>query len=118
MRVHLIALSSLLLTGCATSPSILKQSMLLEPGMSKAEVVDIMGMPRNRSFRENAEVLQFCRTGNIADEYVNVWLLDGKVKGLTNYKDGSGLLCGDDMREVDWGQAPPDIRIAFEHSLK
>lgn len=86
--------------------------------MSKSEVTQILGSPRNRSFRENAEVLQFCRTGNIADEYVNVWLLDGKVKALTNYKDTSGFLCSDDMREVDWGQAPADIWIAIEHSAK
>jgi hypothetical protein len=118
VRLLLIGLSSLVLVSCATSPSILKQSMLIEPGMSKAEVVDILGAPRNRSFRDNVEVLQFCRTGNLADEYVNVWLLNGTVKALTNYKDTSGFLCGDEMREVDWGQAPPDIRIALEHSLK
>ena len=88
--------------------------MNVNPGASKEEVLQMLGTPVNRSFRENAEVLQYCRTGNVFDEYVNVWLLDGRVAALTNYTDSSGFLCQHDLREVDWGQAPPDIRIAIE----
>lgn len=102
-----------LITACATN-GVIQKSMDIQPGMSRADVVNVLGAPQNRSFKENAEALQYCTTGAMSDQYVNVWLVDGEVIALTNYTDESGFLCSGDMREIDWGQAPADIRIAIE----
>lgn len=112
IRIFTIAIATVL-TACASN-GVITKSMDIQPGMNRADVVQILGAPQNRSFKENAEALQYCTTGAISDQYVNVWLVDDEVIALTNYTDESGFLCSGDMREIDWGQAPADIRIAIE----
>lgn len=59
LRRVLAASTLMLVTGCASDRALIDKSMSVTPGMTKAEVVSIMGNPKNRSFRDNAEVLQF-----------------------------------------------------------
>ena len=113
----MLKLAPLLIAMCLTSCAaggVIDRSMAISPGMNRAQVVEVLGAPQNRSFKQNAEALQYCTTGSVSDQYVNVWLVDGKVIALTNYTDSTGFLCRDDMREIDWGQAPIEIRISIE----
>ena len=67
MRI-LPLLGVVLVSACATGPRVIEQSMAIDPGMSRDQVVAIMGSPENRSFHENAEALDYCTTGNVVDE--------------------------------------------------
>lgn len=107
-------LFGLSLTSCATRGGVIEKSLAIDPGMTRADVVEILGAPKIRSFKENAEALQYCTTGAFSDQYVTVWLVDSEVIALTNYTDVSDWLCAGELREVDWGQAPADIRITIE----
>ena len=109
-----LALFAVVLTGCTTSGGLLKKSGQVEPGMTKLEVISILGEPQRRSFRENAEALQFCQTGQLSDSYVNVWLVDGKVISLTSYQHSADFFCTSEIREIDWGQLPPDLKVILQ----
>jgi len=113
MKRIILTCGFILVSACASN-GVISKSMAIQPGMSRADVVEVLGAPQNRSFKEDAEALQYCTTGAMSDQYVNVWLVDGEVIALTNYTDETGFLCSGDMREIDWGQAPADIRIAIE----
>ena len=49
--------------------------------------------------------------------FITVWLVDDVVYGLTQYDMQAGILvpsCGSKFREVDWGQAPADVKIKLD----
>lgn len=108
--LFVLALALTISAGCAES--VVNKSMGVAPGASRAEVISVMGEPRMRSFRENAEALQYCSVNIFVEtaQFSTVWLRDGAVIALTSRNGRSCAL----IREVDWGQAPPDLRISFE----
>ena len=98
------------LSGCSTTGQIndiQKKTILIDVGMNKKEVVDILGTPGNRSFRDKNEALQYCETGWNADKYITVWLKNGEVSGLTTF-DGYFVdgYCSQAFPPIDWGQMP------------
>lgn len=104
------------LGACASTASVNKTAVnQVQPGMTRAEVISLLGDPISRSFRENAEALQYCRTGGLGSDYnyfAVVWLLDGEVKALTNESKMQIFTnCRDAMPAIDWGQVPADIAI-------
>ena len=112
-----------LLTGCAStgagdSRSAISRSQDIQSGMSYEAVLAVFkGLKTRRTFRGEAMALQACSTvfPKIRDEYVTVWFLEDRVSGLTSRTRASGWGgCTDGMREVDWGQAPADIRIKID----
>jgi hypothetical protein len=76
-RVCVILLIAGLILGCAGSAKKLNHVNL---GMTKEEVVEVLGKPNHSSARENIEFLNYKLTSNsiFADEYF-VRLRDGKV---------------------------------------
>ena len=114
--------AALFMVGCATpavdGKSASEASMEITRGMSYSQVVVIAsGFPVERTFHGRGTALQFCggtpHTGRT--EFIVVWLVDDVVEGLTqyqgiNYFDGCNL----GFREVDWGQAPADVKIALD----
>ncbi len=63
----------------------IKNSLYLSPGMSKADVVDIMGEPVKNEFNKNVEEWHYCSTGQMADDYLAVFFYNGKVVATKNY---------------------------------
>ena len=107
--------STFLLAGCA---GLQGKSVAIVPGTTRAEVLKIMGYPKDRSFNgRRDEALQYCRTGFLVDEFLTIWLRDGEVDGLTTYTGTSGGLCGGGLRSIDWGQAPYDQRIKIDKNI-
>jgi hypothetical protein len=89
----------------------------IQSGMSYEAVLAVFkGLKTRRTFRGEAMALQACSTvfPKIRDEYVTVWFLENRVSGLTSRSRAAGWSCIDGMREVDWGQAPADIRIKID----
>lgn len=102
MRLLLISLL-VLLSGCA---SVRSRMARINPGMDKAEVIAIMGNPGDRQFNGNLEAMQWCSTGNFSDDYVIVWLRDGKVTGMNSYNNTVAGMCSGHYRTVRWEDAP------------
>ena len=108
--------------GCATgdgtpAKSAEAQSFLVMKGMSYSEVVNIFsGLTMRRTFRDSAMALQVCSGGfpKWTDQYVTVWFVDETVAGLSQWSKPADFSCQPGMREVDWGQAPADVKVRLE----
>jgi hypothetical protein len=113
--VLLLVLFSFLYTGCTTTGSVSnlhEKSMEIGPGVTKDKVVEILGMPGDRSFRGAAEAWQYCSTGFSQDKYITVWLYEDIVEGLTTYTRSDALgTCTQTFSSVDWGQAPNNLKV-------
>lgn len=66
-----------------------KKTILLNPGDSKAKVLEVMGPPKDRQFQGDYEVWQYCITGAGFGyhDYRAIWLRNDQVTGITSYKD-------------------------------
>lgn len=83
MKKVLLILLVVVLASCGSMK--LRQSYALEPGMSKKEVLSIMGEPAKSDFDRNIEEWHYCSTGFDSDEYIALYFLDGKLLTKTNY---------------------------------
>ena len=54
-------------------------------GMSKEEVIKIMGMPVASVFDRGVEEFHYCSTGMYVDNFVSFFFKDGKVVSKTTY---------------------------------
>ena len=104
----------------ASCTSIDSNSLKLEPGMSKADVVEILGLPDRRSFRGNDEALQYQGVVGYGQcVYITAWLSEGTLIASTERRGSSIAGCGLGSREVDWGQMPtPSIDINLNTKAK
>lgn len=66
----LFSIISVLLVGCAThgTQELRAKALMINPGMTKAEVVDILGTPGNRQFQEKNEAWQYKSYGMLEDD--------------------------------------------------
>lgn len=95
----------ILSAGCASTG---KASASLEPGMTKEQVLEIMGPPNDRSFRGTAEALQYQEIAGFGQcKYTTVWMSDGRLVGVSTRRGASVAGCGLGSEEVDWSQMPP-----------
>lgn len=81
--------------------------MKLSTGMSKEQVIQIMGEPDQRSFRGDNEALQF--NGIIGYGqciYLTAWLHKNILVGTTDRRGPSIAGCGIGSKELDWNQMP------------
>ena len=114
---------ALLVAGCGTNPSsnneeIKQRAMQIDPGMNKQEVIALMGPPEQRSFRGQAEALTFCGW-TVFQGFLTytIWFFEEAVVAMTDdmVHTGAGD-CSQFLSPVDWGQAPPDVRIKLDVS--
>jgi len=81
----------------------IQQSVYINPGMSKSEVINIMGAPGNKQFNGIDEVLQWCESGHIMNTYIIVWFNDGIVTQINTYKRGGKP---NDYKNINWNYRP------------
>jgi len=84
MKHILIALTIIFLTGCGVQQK-LSISFKLTPGMTKDEVVNIMGTPVKSDFKKNVEEWHYCKTGISSDEFLALFFYEGKLIEKLNY---------------------------------
>lgn len=108
-RIMTVLMVTALLSGCAGG-ALMRQSMLVEPGQTKQQVMEAMGTPGDRQFLGDREAWQYCRTGIGTDQFVVVWFRNSKTTGVTTYKAGqnAGYIgdCNQGFRTVRWEDAP------------
>lgn len=95
------------LAGCVThgTQELREKSILINPGMSKASVADILGPPGNRQFDGKNEAWQYKGEGFIEDDLHVVWFYDGVVVGYTA-ESSKDLRFGYDYKHIKWEDAP------------
>jgi hypothetical protein len=98
--------------------ALLRQSLMVDRGYTKKQVIEVLGPPGDRQFKGDDEAWQYCRTGISTDQFVIVWLYRGTVTGVTTYKAGSnaGYVgdCSQGFKTIRWENAP-DRTIEFRY---
>ena len=85
-----IALALLLLLSISCRTMVLaNRTININQGDPKSRVIEFMGTPEDRQFMGKYEIWQYCITGAGFGyhDYRAIWLVDGKVIGITSYKD-------------------------------
>lgn len=121
MRSALFLAAFLTLAGasCASvGGSSMRSSASVEPGQTKQQVLQVLGEPGDRQFSGENEALQYCTlSGNSFGSAVNgwrpgaytvVWLLRGRVTGVTTYRASVAQTnsCESEFQRIDWQKAP------------
>lgn len=107
----------LLLQACASQSPLLQNSASIKPGISVAELRQVMGEPKNRQFKGKNEAWQYCSTdysGFEADHFILIWLFDGVVSGMQTYRNTQYGTCESFFRTVNWEDAP-DTLVEIRH---
>lgn len=90
--------------GCASTGKSVGQ---LEPGMTRQQVLGILGAPADRSFRGTDEAWQYQEIAGFGQcKYTTVWISNGKLVGVSTRRGGSVAGCGLGSQPVDWSQMP------------
>ncbi len=100
------------LAGCSSQgrvSDLREKTMLINFGDSKEKVLELLGVPGDRSFSGESEAWQYCSTGFAADTYTVVWFENKVVHSITskNAYIVEGF-CNQAFPAVDWGQRPAD----------
>jgi hypothetical protein len=105
LRVLLVLSLLVALIGCGT---LAKKAVLINPGDDKAKVLEVMGPPGDRQFKEKNEAWQYCENdaGFAYDDYRIIWFYDQKVVGLTSYKKSEFGFCSAFFKSIQWENAP------------
>lgn len=101
-----IGLAALALSACGTLE---RKAVLINPGDSKDAVIKVMGIPGDRQFRGQQEAWQYCITGAGFGyhDYRIIWFEQGRVTGITSYKNGApGVSCKSQFTAIHWENAP------------
>lgn len=115
MKILIIILTSIVFVGCAAiNQSTMKRTALVNPGMDKEKVLEILGTPGNRQFKGKDEAWQYCQTSvwGTTDKFVVIWFYDGKVTGMNTYTQSQVGMCDSFFKTVNWEDAP-DKTIEF-----
>lgn len=88
-KILLLCLTTLLFS-CASTSEFMRKTMLIENGMTKNEVIDLLGVPKDRQFHDAEEIWKYELTGLTETKFYFVWFRDNGVTGLTSsYTDNA-----------------------------
>lgn len=57
----------------------------LSEGMTKEQVVEILGLPIKQEFERHVDEWHYCRTGISTDEFLSLFFYENKLIALKNY---------------------------------
>ena len=108
MKKIILPILLLLFSGCATKN---KAFFDINPGDTKASVIEKLGHPEDRQFKGKNEAIQYCTTGTSfgVSTFDIVWLYDGKVTGVNSYNLHRAGMCSGHFESVKWEDAPDNI---------
>lgn len=105
----LILLTALMLSSCSANLRSFQSShVLIDNGMSKKEVLEVMGAPGDRQFSGDDEAWQYCANsyGLEPHQYVIIWFYKGRVTGINSYKSSYMGFCQGAFKTIRWQEAP------------
>lgn len=108
MKFFGLIIPFLLLVGCASQPSAMFE---VNYGDTKSSVIEKLGPPENRQFKEDYEAFQYCTTGTSfgASTFNIIWLRNGLVTGMNSYTVNHAGMCSGHFRQISWEDAPDHI---------
>lgn len=86
----MVAVFAAMMSSCVTSwfTQLSKQSQNIQPGMTKQEVVDILGKSSYRSFHDNHEQWEYRKSVGGNDwEVVRIDFTDGRVVSMDSFRE-------------------------------
>jgi SmpA / OmlA family len=102
--LSILLVVALVSASCASTG---KAAAKLEPGMTKQQVLDLLGSPADRSFRGSDEAWQYQEIAGFGQcKYTTVWISNGKLVGISSRRGGSVAGCGLGSQEVNWNDMP------------
>ncbi|RUO29235.1 hypothetical protein CWE12_09630 [Aliidiomarina sedimenti] len=99
MKLSVLIISLALLAGCASQPSAIFD---INYGDTRASVVEKLGPPEDRQFKEDYEAFQYCTTGTSfgAITFNIIWLRNEVVTGMNNYTANHEGSCSGHFRQI------------------
>lgn len=85
-------LLTLLLSGCTLFETVYNKSNNIEAGMTRAEVIRLLGKPDHRNFNEYAETLVYEKNTRFGRQYVYIDLKDDRVVRLYHQSSNSSSI--------------------------
>jgi SmpA / OmlA family len=102
-----LVLVAVLAVTCLSCTSTDQGVAKLEPGMTKQQVLTILGEPADRSLRGSDEAWQYQHIAGFGQcKYTTVWISKGKLVAVTTRRGASVAGCGLGSQAVDWQQMP------------
>ena len=110
-RILIIAALGVLVGGCAGSTELSDKSFLLEPGMTKQEVLRILGQPKVNEFKGGVDEWHYCTSERMGgnDIYVSAFFVDKKLYAAKTYIDNHGGDCEDHIKGERYRE-PDEVR--------
>ena len=107
----------MLITGCSSSGGLQDKLFQLQPGATKDQVMNLLGVPNDRSFQDANEAWQYCESAfGVGGRYSTVWFSSNVVRAITtDTRNYGGLTCDSGLGPVDWGQIPPDNTVEIRN---
>jgi hypothetical protein len=109
---RLPALAFLLLTACAShyTQDRLDKAAQIRVGMAQAAVEELLGPPAQIETLQAMTALHYCRTGYFTDDFIVIFLDEGKVAAVkeyqVNFRQGSITPdCMDNIRPFNFSSA-------------
>jgi hypothetical protein len=118
LRLFGLLILGLAFTGCG---SLEKKAALINPGDTKERVLMVMGPPGDRQFKGRDEAWQYGQTGAGFGyhDFRIIWFYDGKVTGLTSFKDYTpATSAAAHFKQIKWEEAPDhtvEVRVKSEN---
>lgn len=103
---YLFFFIALILISCGTTSNLRSKQILISPGQTYKDVINILGTPGNKQFKNSMEAWQYCQTGLTSDLFIVIWFFEGKVTGLNSY-NGNGIgNCTQFFKTINWDDGP------------
>ena len=117
MKKYLFFVLIFILSSCGSAK--FYQTYLLSPGMTKNEVLQVLGPPAKSDFDRNVEEWHYCKTGMASDQFVALYFYEGKLVTKTNYTvtsaDVDGAFGNCDMFIKMGNYKTPDVIIEIRN---
>ena len=115
MKTPLFVLTITAVTFLSACGTLEKKTSLINPGDTKENVLSMMGPPGDRQFRGKDEAWQYGKTGAGFGyhDFRIIWFYDGKVTGITSYKDKTpASSAAAHFKPIRWDDVP-DRTVEF-----
>ena len=110
MRILKLVLVILLIAVLSSCAGVKNRALQIDTGISKDRVTEVMGTPDDRQFSGSYEAWQYSMVVSIGVcDYTVIWFNEGKVTGITSYRNFSTLGCRHGLKSINWQEAPDRI---------
>lgn len=101
----LLCVSSMMFVACGNVKA-MKNRVLIELGMTKDQVTEIMGTPGDRQFVDSYEAWQYCRDASVNTQNFVIWFKGDVVFKTSEYRSFAVFNCKYGFRQLETSDIP------------